>query len=819
MKLRMKICPVLWSCVLFKIFQFFIFSFTLESTQLRSFGKLFVKKPGLNTLLQTCGVLQRPHRVTRGHPDHSYCIQSFISLFPSKVLSISANSHRLLHISRFALTPKERRLPTPHFFPSTSFPDTATSGTSPSSIPPASLNTVQRLIFGVLDALDRLDNNPVDNNPPYAVLAPFSRDFKNVDFCTYYPCTDRSFLRCGKLVEDRLTNYTTKAENTPRRLVKPVVEAPQRRVQANLTYTSSVFSLSRVLQIYFSSSLHKLSQFKWLLLPKTTVPSTALTAESVPDTSFDFEEGPQNFEDGLKLVPQPGSTLSSHSLSLVPNPLFMFSALSLKEIPKFFVPLASPLQGSAMTRLSLAGDGKFNVLATVQQIIAYAIHNVLHTASILSYGADVGTDEVRGNQNEGVVGEDIQFLDERSIFEKYVMSRRLTSCKEPPNLLYHSFPLAPPGLRMSCFPTEVPFSVYPCPSAAHVSRAMSLLLLKCVAVLLLEPAPSACGSNVEPSSYQGCALHRVLSSSKVNIKDVERLGLPQDSLSFVRNVVNKNLSDYSCDFIGGDYGSRLINNDPHKPKEVLSKACGIRHRRSTSSRILPNAKHDLPKPIIWDMTAGLGRDSIMLGSEGYQIRMFEKDLVIANLLRDGLRRLYHFETSVGCLSTTARLLGLHVTDSVARTKLHHSHCNPNRDLKDENKPVDNADSSLCLLCLAQHLNEYPDVIFLDPMFASKNRKSNARKDMQVLRSFLSDRKSSPVDDLLLVGCLLRPRRIVLKLHAHEDKRSILDLKQVTSSWEGHTHRFDVYQMSDKDYEKILASDVVGFMERRELYQR
>ena len=124
-----------------------------------------------------------------------------------------------------------------------------------------------------------------------------------------------------------------------------------------------------------------------------------------------------------------------------------------------------------------------------------------------------------------------------------------------------------------------------------------------------------------------------------------------------------------------------------------------------------------------DATAGLGEDSFLLAAAGFDVKLVERNPVIAALLRDALVR--------------AR------TDDALRQVAAHMQ-------------VIEADSVVVLGQLALA----PDVVMLDPMFPTKTKSAAVKKKLQLLQML-----ERPCDDetaLLDAAIAANPRKIVVK---------------------------------------------------------
>ena len=124
-----------------------------------------------------------------------------------------------------------------------------------------------------------------------------------------------------------------------------------------------------------------------------------------------------------------------------------------------------------------------------------------------------------------------------------------------------------------------------------------------------------------------------------------------------------------------------------------------------------------------DATAGLGDDSWLLAAAGFEVVMFERNPVIAALLRDALARA-HADPSLSPIAS----------------RMH----------------VEEGDSEEGLRGLSQQ----PDVVLLDPMFPEKRKPASAKKKLQLLQAL-----ERPCDDealLLDAAFAAHPRKIVVK---------------------------------------------------------
>lgn len=128
-------------------------------------------------------------------------------------------------------------------------------------------------------------------------------------------------------------------------------------------------------------------------------------------------------------------------------------------------------------------------------------------------------------------------------------------------------------------------------------------------------------------------------------------------------------------------------------------------------------------PTAVDATAGLGEDSLLLAAAGFTVTMFEKDQVIAALLRDALER----------AANDSRLAGVA-----------------------ERMTLVEGDSMTGL----RELGFSPDVVFLDPMFPERTKSAAVKKKFQLLHHL--ERPCDNEGELLDAALAARPRKVVIK---------------------------------------------------------
>ena len=132
-------------------------------------------------------------------------------------------------------------------------------------------------------------------------------------------------------------------------------------------------------------------------------------------------------------------------------------------------------------------------------------------------------------------------------------------------------------------------------------------------------------------------------------------------------------------------------------------------------------------PYAIDATAGFGEDALLLAAAGFEVHLFERDRMIAALLKDGLSRAAHD----GRLA--AIVANMHLT------------C---------------ADSIQALRDIASGGQEAPDVVYLDPMFPARTKSASVKKKFQLLHHL--EAPCDAEEELLRAALAANPRKVIVK---------------------------------------------------------
>lgn len=205
-----------------------------------------------------------------------------------------------------------------------------------------------------------------------------------------------------------------------------------------------------------------------------------------------------------------------------------------------------------------------------------------------------------------------------------------------------------------------------------------------------------------------------------------------------------------CELRQGEDGLELIGNGMVLRADFMRLLPRLRPDRLGRELLVRAARvRGVASPTVVDATAGLGEDSLLLAAAGFSVTMFEKDPVIASLLRDALER----------ASNEPQL-----TKVVSRMRLVEG------------------DSVVGL----RELGFAPDVVFLDPMFPERTKSAAVKKKFQLLH--LLERPCDNERELFEAALAARPRKVVVK---RPPKGPALAGARPSHSLAGKAVRYDV----------------------------
>ena len=162
-------------------------------------------------------------------------------------------------------------------------------------------------------------------------------------------------------------------------------------------------------------------------------------------------------------------------------------------------------------------------------------------------------------------------------------------------------------------------------------------------------------------------------------------------------------------------------------------------------------------PRVLDATAGMGKDSFVLATLGCDLTLIERSPIVHLLLQDGLERAQMF----------AREQDPELLQVIQRMQLR------------------SQDSRAYLESLTTE--EFPDVIYLDPMFPERQKTADVKKEMAAFHSIVG--KDEDADALLPLALAHVNYRVVVK---RPRKAPFLNNHAPSYQLEGKSSRFDIY---------------------------
>ncbi|MBL1321843.1 MAG: class I SAM-dependent methyltransferase [Methylophaga sp.] len=156
-------------------------------------------------------------------------------------------------------------------------------------------------------------------------------------------------------------------------------------------------------------------------------------------------------------------------------------------------------------------------------------------------------------------------------------------------------------------------------------------------------------------------------------------------------------------------------------------------------------------PTVIDATAGFGRDAFVLANLGCKITLIERNPIIAVLLDDALQR---------------------ATD------------NPEIQQVITRMSLINQDA---ITYLSQLKQNRPDVIYMDPMYPSREKSALVKKDMRLLHELAGPDTDS--EQLLTTARKVALKRVVVK---RPKSASFVGKQKPTTSIESKNTRYDIY---------------------------
>ncbi len=251
----------------------------------------------------------------------------------------------------------------------------------------------------------------------------------------------------------------------------------------------------------------------------------------------------------------------------------------------------------------------------------------------------------------------------------------------------------------------------------------------------MEPSLLAiyCESSLEKQKQQAWQCHQQL--------DLPLLEIPSPHFSYLLVFTDTHLElrhtsakirPIYVDFLNATSQYRSLKVS--RKNELIAKAVGIKGREKLS---------------IIDATAGLGQDAFILSSLGCSVHCLERSPAIAALLQDGIDRFS---------KATHASLSLSLTTMDA-------------------------------ICYLKQLDktQYPDVIYLDPMFPSRTKSALVKKEMRMLRDMVGE--DLDASELFELALQRAKKRVVVK---RSKLAPMISAQEPDLILKGSSSRFDVY---------------------------
>ena len=168
--------------------------------------------------------------------------------------------------------------------------------------------------------------------------------------------------------------------------------------------------------------------------------------------------------------------------------------------------------------------------------------------------------------------------------------------------------------------------------------------------------------------------------------------------------------------------------------------------------------HKHKDPTVLDLTAGMGGDAFVLATLGCHVTMVERNPVVHALLKDAIDRASLKDDPE--LQEIISRITLIQEDSLAKLESLDSFSN----------------------------DEFPDIIYIDPMFPAREKSAQVKKEMQFFHEVVGADNDS--ENLLLKSLPLAKKRIVVKRPRISEK--LTNSVEPAFVIEGKSTRYDIY---------------------------
>lgn len=190
-------------------------------------------------------------------------------------------------------------------------------------------------------------------------------------------------------------------------------------------------------------------------------------------------------------------------------------------------------------------------------------------------------------------------------------------------------------------------------------------------------------------------------------------------------IITSNKENYDIVLSMDESGLALVSDNMKLYGDFSKSIKRIKQNNLQKEMLIHAAKMKGKKEnlIAIDATAGLGEDSILLAAYGYTVELYEKNPIIAELLKDAMERAKKISE---------------LKDIIERMKVH------------------NEDSIIAM----QKLQYNPDIILLDPMFPERTKSALIKKKFQILHKI--ENPCSDENELLSSAIKANPKKIIIK---------------------------------------------------------
>ena len=227
---------------------------------------------------------------------------------------------------------------------------------------------------------------------------------------------------------------------------------------------------------------------------------------------------------------------------------------------------------------------------------------------------------------------------------------------------------------------------------------------------------------------------------KRDLEEIKKLQVSDDITLHIADKVflswdsDPKLKPLCFDFLSDKLIYRISHGGKHKENVARAVTSGLSH------------------PVVFDATAGMGRDSFILQCTGCSVYMFERNPVIWLLLRDALTR-------------------------AASSPFF--------------KDLPNGLPSLmpCGEACRYQGDVVPDVIYYDPMFPDRKKSALVKKEMRIFKALIG--ADEDIESTLLALIRMAKHKVILKRPQTAAPISFQDVKPI-GSVEGGACRFDIY---------------------------